>query len=99
MLISGNVKALGGDRKTFEGKAFIKNINCGRFDVEFMKLFKMEFVIMDISHDYNTLLMGTDDRKYAWVLSRDTSISDNLRKDYLKKLDINKFDIDQFVFH
>ena len=99
MLISGNVKALGGNRKSFEGKAFIKNLNCGRFDVEFMKPFKSEFVIMDIANDYKSLLMGTDDRKYAWVLSRDMNISDNLRKDYLKKLDVNKFDIDKFVFY
>ena len=62
-------------------------------DVEFLWPFKIEYVMLDISSDCKTMLIGTDSRRYAWILSREPRISEEVRKDYMKRLDTNGFDI------
>lgn len=33
------------------------------------------------------MVIGTDIRRYAWILSRESTIPDDWRKDFAKKLD------------
>lgn len=93
VVISGNVKSMDGDRKSFEGSGCMKAGTSGRMDIEFLWPFKVEYVIMDMSSDNKCMLIGTDSRRYAWMLCREPMMSDDIRKDMMKKLDSMGFDI------
>ena len=44
------------------------------------------------------LLVGSENRKYAWILSRKPKLSDEVRKDLVRRLDLNGFNIEKIHY-
>lgn len=74
---------------TIRGKAVVVNESTNAelvvtFDNFFTKLFKVkgDYTIIELDPDYRYVLVGSKDRKSLWILSRTTSVPEEIRKDY-----------------
>jgi apolipoprotein D and lipocalin family protein len=67
------------------GKAkFVGEVNEGRLKVSFFGPFYAGYNVLAIDLDYKYALVAGKNLKYMWLLSRDKTIPENIKKDYLK---------------
>jgi apolipoprotein D and lipocalin family protein len=67
------------------GKAkFVGDENIAMLKVSFFGPFYAGYNVIAIDEDYRYALVSGDRFKYLWILSRDTSIPDEIRSKYLK---------------
>lgn len=68
------------------GKAkFVKEDNIGMLKVSFFGPFYSGYNVIAIDEDYKYALVAGESLKYLWILSRETTIPENIKTDYLKK--------------
>lgn len=68
------------------GKAkFVKADNIGMLKVSFFGPFYAGYNVIAVDKDYKYALVAGESLKYMWILSRETSIPENIKMDYLKK--------------
>jgi len=85
---------LGNKVKRLKAKAFIHNTKTNaEWRVQFFWPFKFPYLIIDLAADYNYTVIGVPNRKYVWIMSRDTFIEDNLYQQILAKLKNIGYDI------
>ena len=71
--------------KQAEGKAkFVENENVGMLKVSFFGPFYGGYNIVALDPEYKYALVAGSNLKYLWVLSRETSIPNKVKEDYLK---------------
>lgn len=71
--------------KQAEGKAkFIDDPTEARLKVSFFGPFYGAYNVIALDPDYNYALVCGKNLKYLWILSRQKTIPDNIKKDYLK---------------
>ncbi len=73
-----------------------------KLEVSFISLFGWhlfwgDYWIMDLSNDYTYAVIGTPNRKYAWVLSRTVSLAPELKAQIQQVLIKNGYDPNEFV--
>jgi len=62
--------------KTIKGSAKIPDSNePGRLKVTFFWPFAGDYYVIDLADDYSYALVGSPDRKYLWILSRETTLN------------------------
>jgi len=64
------------------------------WQMQFIWPFKSDYVIMYVSEDYSRTIVAHPNRKYAWIMDRETSISDSDYAAMLAKLEAAGFDPD-----
>ena len=91
-------------KKVIEGQSKIVNFNTNAelevtFNNFWTKLFKVkgDYIIMDIDKDYQHVLIGSNNRKSMWIMSRTTSIPDTVYNKYLGIAKRNGFNISKLV--
>ena len=57
-----------------------------------------DYWILSIDDQYNSVLIGSPDRRYLWILSRQKFIQKESFADYLKKAKKNGFDTSLLVY-
>ena len=57
-----------------------------------------DYTIIDVADDYSTAIVGADSRKQLWLLSRQPTIADTVRQDFLNKARAQGFDTSALVF-
>ena len=57
-----------------------------------------DYTIIDVADDYSTAIVGTADRKHLWLLSRQPSVGDTERQDFLSKARAQGFDTSALVY-
>ncbi|WP_367769243.1 lipocalin family protein [Flavobacterium sp. WC2421] len=68
------------------GKAkFVDAENVAMLKVSFFGPFYGGYNVIAIDDDYKYALIAGSSLKYLWILSRETSIPENIKKEYLKK--------------
>lgn len=68
------------------GKAkFVGNENVAMLKVSFFGPFYSGYNVIAIDDDYKYALVAGESLEYLWILSRETTIPENIKKDYLKK--------------
>ena len=68
-----------------EGKAkFVGDSNIAMLKVSFFGPFYAGYNVIAIDDDYKYALVAGRNLEYLWVLSRETSIPENIKNDYLK---------------
>lgn len=68
------------------GKAkFVNDANEARLKVSFFGPFYAGYNVIEIDKDYRYALVAGANLKYLWILSRETSIPDKIKEDYLRK--------------
>ena len=93
-----------GDTTDIEGKAVVKDTQTNaRLEVTFnsfwTRLFRVkgEYVIIKLSEDYDTVMVGSSDRKSLWIMSRHPSIEENVLKEYKAYAKKLNFDVSKLV--
>ena len=72
-------------RETVTGKAvFAGSKDEGKFKISFLGPFYSDYTIMAIDKDYQYALIAGKNLNYLWLLSRTTSMPENIRKSYLE---------------
>ena len=56
-----------------------------------------DYTIIDVADDYSTAIVGTADRKHLWLLSRQPTVGDTERQDFLSKARAQGFDTSALV--
>ena len=81
------------------GKAkFVKKDNVGMLKVSFFGPFYSGYNVLAIDPDYKYALIAGESLKYMWILSRETSIPENIKLDYLRKAQEIGYDTSELVW-
>ncbi|MGZ8993538.1 MAG: lipocalin family protein [Burkholderiaceae bacterium] len=57
-----------------------------------------DYTIIDVADDYSTAIVGGADRKHLWLLSRQPSVGDSIRQDFLNKARAQGFDTSALAY-
>ena len=57
-----------------------------------------DYTIIDVADDYSTAIVGAADRKHLWLLSRQPSVGDSVRQDFLNKARAQGFDTSALIY-
>jgi len=76
-----------GELKTFTPKGFPDEADPANWQMQFIWPFKSDYVVIHLSEDYQSTIIGHPSRKYAWVMTRDHEITEQA---YESLLDILK---------
>ena len=63
----------------------VSDPNEGKLKVSFFGPFYSGYNVIAIDKDYKYALVAGDNTKYLWILSREKTIPENVKKEYLKK--------------
>ncbi|TWG90327.1 apolipoprotein D and lipocalin family protein [Mesorhizobium sp. J18] len=58
---------------------------------------KADYWVLKIDPDYHTALVGTPDRKYLWILSRQPEISEETKAEFLAEARRQGFDLTHLI--
>lgn len=81
------------------GKAkFVGDEDVAMLKVSFFGPFYSGYNVIAIDKDYKYALVAGKNTKYLWILSRETSIPENIKTDYLKIAEGNGFDTNDLLW-
>lgn len=88
-----NKKKPEGRQAVANGKAYVvdKNTNA-KLSVTFFKPFYGDYNIIELAPDYSYAVIGTEDRKYLWILSRAPVMDANMYAELLQRAQAQGFD-------
>jgi apolipoprotein D and lipocalin family protein len=96
----GDVKVLNagqnseGKKSESEGHAWAPDPSqTGALKVQFFWPFNGDYLILDLDENYSAALVGSPDLDYLWILCREQTIAEDLRKRFLDKAEELGFDI------
>ena len=79
------------------GKAFVVDgTNNAKLKVQFFWPFTGDYWVIDLADDYSYAVVGVPSRKYCWILSRTTTMSDEIYAGILERVKEKGFDITRF---
>jgi len=80
------------------GKAFVvPNSGNARLKVQFFWPFKGDYRIIALDDDYNYAMVGTNNRKYLWVLSRTPQLDESVYNRLVGKAAGLGFPVDELI--
>jgi apolipoprotein D and lipocalin family protein len=83
-----------GEPDQVSGKAFIvPNSNNAKLRVQFFWPFRGDYWIIELDENYEWVVVGTQSRKYLWILARAKSIDSTLYNDLIERIKSKGFDI------
>lgn len=88
-----------GRLKKSRGKAFIKDSETNaRLKVQFFWPFRGDYQIIDLDKNYQYAMVGSDNRKYLWILSRTPELNISVVRDLMDKAVGQGFDTSNLIF-
>lgn len=86
-----------GDIDQSVGKAFVvEGSNNAKLQVQFFWPFKGDYWVIDLSPDYSYAVVGVPNRKYCWILSRTTTMSEETYTTIVQRMKGKGFDVSKF---
>ena len=70
--------------------------NSSKLHVNFYHLKTIDYWVMEARKEY--LLIGSENRRHAWILSRTPLMDEKLKKDIVRELELNGFDTKKLIF-
>lgn len=93
MTCAFNVGSYSGERKVVSFKAFPKNAPLNtEWAVQFVWPFRATYMVIYLDDEYETVIVGVPNRRWAWIMKRDTEISEQRYAELLAVLDAAGFD-------
>jgi apolipoprotein D and lipocalin family protein len=94
-----------GKTRTIRGEAKVDEEVSARLKVTFnnffFKLFswliKADYWIIDLAEDYSYAVVGTPNRKYLWVLSREPEMPESLYQVLLERIEAQGFETERII--
>ncbi len=88
-----------GEWEESTGKAkFVSDEHTGRLKVSFFGPFYAAYTIMAIDDNYQYALIAGNDLEYLWLLSREPSMPEDIKADYLKRAAAVGYDINRLLW-
>jgi apolipoprotein D and lipocalin family protein len=85
--------------KTATGKAVLRGSSeAGALKVSFFGPFYAAYNVIAIDENYQYALVAGKNLRYLWLLSREKTMPDNVKKDYLQKAQAVGYNTDQLVW-
>ncbi|WP_423148239.1 lipocalin family protein [Rubrolithibacter danxiaensis] len=85
--------------KESTGKAkFVNDSNTGRLKVSFFGPFYSGYNVIALDPKYRYALIAGDNLDYLWILSRETTIPDNVREEYIQKAESIGYDTKKLIW-
>lgn len=85
--------------KEAEGKAkFVDSPDIGRLKVSFFGPFYSAYNVIALDEKYRYALVAGKDLDYLWLLSRETTMPDEVKKDYLNKASAIGYDTTRLIW-
>lgn len=85
--------------KEVVGKAkFVQNPNVAQLKVSFFGPFYAPYNVIAIDKEYKYALVAGKNTKYMWILSREKTIPDNIKNDYVSKAKALGFKTEELVW-
>jgi len=79
------------------GKAFVvEGTNNAKLKVQFFWPFRGDYWVIDLAADYSYAVVGVPSRKYCWILSRTTTMSDETYTGIVQRVKAKGFDVTRF---
>lgn len=83
-----------GAKKEYFPKGFIINKKTNaEWKMQFLWPFKAPFLIIDLDQDYRFTVIGVPNRKYVWIMARDSQIPQNTYQGILSRLQKKGYDL------
>ena len=90
--------------KTIKGQAVVSNTKTNAelivtFNNFWTKLFRVkgDYTIIKLSEGYDTVLVGSKDRKSLWIMSRTPAIDEAIYSEYVNTAKVNGFPVEKLV--
>lgn len=88
-----------GKVSSIRGKAFpVKGSGNAKLKVQFFWPFKGDYWIIDLAPDYSYAVVGTQNRKYLWILSRTPSLDQSTLDKILMGIKEKNFDVTRLAY-
>lgn len=85
--------------KEATGKAkFVSSPDEAKLKVSFFGPFYSGYNVIALDADYKYALVAGEDLDYLWILSRDTTIPENVKQDYLKQAQAVGYDTSDLIW-
>jgi len=91
-------KSPDGDFKEYHPKGFIydKETNA-EWRVQFFWPFKFKYLVIDLAEDYRYTVIGVPNRKYVWIMARETELSIEDNQKIRNRLTEQGYDISKII--
>lgn len=89
--------AISGKLRQANGRAWPTDSSNARLKVSFFWPFRGDYWIMELGKEYEYAVIGTPDRNYFWILSREPAMDQTLYQDILQRARKQGFDPAQVV--
>ena len=87
-----------GKYKEYHPKGFIFDEKTNaEWRVQFFWPFKFKYLVIDLAEDYRYTVIGVPNRKYVWIMARDTMLSEEDNKLIREKLSDQGYDVGKIV--
>jgi apolipoprotein D and lipocalin family protein len=91
-----NKDSVTGKQSYIKGKAFVeKNSGNAKLKVQFFWPFKGKYWIIDLANDYSYAVVSHPNKKYLWILARESKMDDEIYKQIISRLKAKGFDLDK----
>ena len=92
-VLNRGYKAKDGKWKEAEGKAyFVQDSQTGFLKVSFFGPFYGSYVIFELDPDYRYAVVSGPDTSYLWILARDRTLDEGLKRDLIARAAARGFD-------
>jgi len=89
-----NRDSVNGKPSYIKGKAFVEDgSGNAKLKVQFFWPFKAKYWIIDLSDDYSYAVVSHPNKKYLWILSRTSKMSDSVYQQIIARLKTKGFDL------
>ena len=76
-----------GKKKKYTPTGFIYNTETNaEWRMQFVWPFKVPFLIIDLAEDYSYTVIGVPNRKYVWIMARESKLSNDIYEKIINKL-------------
>ena len=86
------------DQKSVGKAKFVGADNVGKLKVSFFGPFYAGYNVIAIDNDYRYALVAGKNHKYLWLLSREKTMPDNIKNEYLSIAKKAGFNVDDLVW-
>lgn len=80
------------------GRAYATDTTNSKLKVSFFRPFYGDYWVLILDKNYDYVVVGTPNREYLWILSRENKISDSLKNEILQKLPTLGFDASKLIW-
>jgi apolipoprotein D and lipocalin family protein len=89
-----NKDSVNGKQSYIKGKAFVvKNSGNAKLKVQFFWPFTGKYWIIDLADDYSYAIVSEPNKKYLWILSRNSKMDETIYLQIISKLKSKGFDL------